>query len=66
MSRSRDKLFDTANVYNDGRAEEILGKCIAGHRDEIVLTSKAGLPTGKDLNSGGLSRRNLFYQLNKV
>ncbi|WP_339198417.1 aldo/keto reductase [Aeribacillus pallidus] len=56
-------FFDTANVYNDGRAEEILGKCIAGHRDEIVLTSKAGLPTGKDLNSGGLSRRNLFLSV---
>jgi len=52
-------FFDTANVYNGGQAEVILGKCISGHRNEVVLTSKAGLPTGKDLNSGGLSRRNL-------
>ncbi|KGR75097.1 aldo/keto reductase [Ureibacillus sinduriensis] len=52
-------FFDTANVYNGGQSEEILGKCISGHRNEVVLTSKAGLPTEKDLNSGGLSKRNL-------
>lgn len=56
-------FFDTANVYNEGRSEEILGACIAGHRDEIVLTSKAGFPTGQGLNDGGLSRRNLFLSV---
>ncbi|MFP3919218.1 aldo/keto reductase [Lysinibacillus telephonicus] len=56
-------FFDTANVYNGGLSEEILGKCISGHRDEVVLTSKAGLPTGKDPNSGGLSRRNLTLSI---
>ena len=56
-------FFDTANVYNGGQSEEILGRCIFGHRDEIILTSKAGLPTGKDLNSGGLSRRNLILSV---
>lgn len=56
-------FFDTANIYNGGLSEEILGKCISGHRDEIVLTSKAGFPTGESLNSGGLSRRNLFLSV---
>lgn len=56
-------FFDTANVYNDGLSEEILGKCIAGHRDEVVLASKAGLPTGSNPNSGGLSRRNLTQSI---
>lgn len=58
-------FFDTANIYNEGRSEEILGKCISGHRDEIVLTSKAGFPTSKSLNSGGLSRRNLCISIEK-
>ena len=52
-------FFDTANVYADGRSEEILGRLIADCRDEIVLSSKVGFPTGDDVNARGLSRRNL-------
>ncbi|MDQ0268822.1 aldo/keto reductase [Cytobacillus purgationiresistens] len=56
-------FFDTANVYNDGRAEEILGKCIADCRNEIVLTSKVGFPVGKDVNASGASRRHIFQSV---
>jgi len=52
-------FFDTANVYAGGRSEEILGTLIADCRDDIVLSSKVGFPTGKDVNARGLSRRNL-------
>ena len=52
-------FFDCANVYANGRSEEILGKLIAGCRDEIVLTSKVGFPTGSDPNAQGLSRRHI-------
>ena len=52
-------FFDTANVYAGGRSEEILGTLIADCRDEIVLTSKVGFPTGEDVNARGLSRRHL-------
>ena len=52
-------FFDTANVYADGQAEEILGRLIADCRDEIVLTSKAGFPAGDDVNARGLSRRHI-------
>ena len=52
-------FFDCANVYAGGRSEEILGKLIAGCRDEIVLTSKVGVQTGGDVNAGGLSRRHI-------
>jgi len=52
-------FFDTANVYAGGRSEEILGKLIADCRDEIVLTSKVGFPTGDDVNAQGLSRRHI-------
>ena len=36
-------LFDTAAVYGWGEGEKLLGKAIAGRRDEIVLVSKGGL-----------------------
>ena len=36
-------LFDTAPVYGWGEGEKLLGKAIAGRRDEIVLVSKGGL-----------------------
>ena len=52
-------LFDTANVYNGGRSEEILGGLVAHCRDEIVLTSKVHFPTGDDVNARGLSRRHI-------
>jgi aryl-alcohol dehydrogenase-like predicted oxidoreductase len=48
--------FDTADVYNRGRAEEILGVLMADCRDEIVLASKAYFPTGQDPNARGSSR----------
>ena len=53
-------FFDTANVYSDGRSEEILGRLIADCRDEIVLTSKVGFPTGEGVNEQGLSRRHIM------
>ena len=52
-------FFDTANVYADGRSEEILGTLISDCRDEIILASKVGFPTGKDVNARGLSRRHI-------
>ena len=51
--------FDTADVYNRGASEEILGQLIAGHRDEVVLATKAYFPTGADPNARGASRFHL-------
>jgi aryl-alcohol dehydrogenase-like predicted oxidoreductase len=56
-------FFDTANVYNNGRSEEILGKLIAGCRDEIVLTSKVLNALSKDVNGKGLSRRHIMLAI---
>ncbi|WP_079910132.1 aldo/keto reductase [Paenibacillus sp. 32352] len=53
-------FFDTANVYNRGLSEEILGRCIADCRDEIVLTSKVNFAMGQDVNAKGLSRRHIM------
>jgi aryl-alcohol dehydrogenase-like predicted oxidoreductase len=35
-------LFDTADVYGAGRSEEVLGRAVAGRRDEVVIASKWG------------------------
>ena len=35
-------FFDTADVYGAGHSEEVLGRALAGHRDEVVLASKWG------------------------
>lgn len=52
-------LFDCADVYAQGRAEEILGRLVAGMRDEVVLTTKAYFPTGPGPNDRGSSRYHL-------
>lgn len=35
-------FFDTADVYGTGRSERVLGRAIAGHRDDVVIASKWG------------------------
>jgi 1-deoxyxylulose-5-phosphate synthase len=35
-------FFDTADLYEQGRIESVLGKAIKGHRDEVILASKVG------------------------
>lgn len=62
FDRCRDigiNLFDCANVYENGRSEEILGDLVADCRDELLITSKAFFPTGEDPNAQGASRRHL-------
>jgi aryl-alcohol dehydrogenase-like predicted oxidoreductase len=51
--------FDCANVYADGRSEEILGDLVADCRDDVVLTTKAYFPTGDGPNDRGASRYHL-------
>lgn len=58
-------FFDTANVYNGGRSEEILGRLIESCRDEVVLTSKVCLPVGTGANDRGLSRRHILLEVEK-
>ncbi|HEY2166030.1 MAG TPA: aldo/keto reductase [Jatrophihabitantaceae bacterium] len=61
-ARVRDagiNFFDTANVYSGGVSEQILGKLVAGSRDEVVISSKVFFPAGTDVNARGLSRRHI-------
>ena len=66
MARARDagvNFVDTADVYNEGRAEEIVGRLLRGCRDEVVLATKAYYPTGSDPNGRGSSRYHIVRAL---
>jgi len=52
-------LIDTADVYTEGRSEEIVGRLMRAERDQIVLATKAYFPTSKDPNARGSSRYHL-------
>ncbi len=52
-------MFDTANSYSDGAAEEILGAAIEGRRHEVIISTKAAQRTGPGLNDIGASRSHL-------
>ncbi|MFF3891451.1 aldo/keto reductase [Streptomyces sp. NPDC001914] len=56
-------LIDTADMYGDGESEEMVGKAIAGRRDDLVLATKAGMPMGEERNHRGSSRRWLVTEL---
>ncbi|HET7841016.1 MAG TPA: aldo/keto reductase [Terriglobia bacterium] len=49
-------FFDTANMYNLGKAETILGKALAGRRKEVILATKARFKMGEAADECGLSR----------
>jgi aryl-alcohol dehydrogenase-like predicted oxidoreductase len=52
-------FFDTADQYNKGRSEEILGGLVRGERDSLVIATKCFNPTGDDVNARGSSRRHV-------
>ncbi len=59
-------LFDTANMYSEGRAETILGAALAPvPRHEYVLATKAFFPVGPGPNDRGLSRKHIFEQVHQ-
>ena len=57
-------FVDTANIYTDGESERILGRLVAGRRDEFVLGTKYnGMTRAGDVNSAGNHRKNLVASL---
>jgi aryl-alcohol dehydrogenase-like predicted oxidoreductase len=52
-------LFDSADVYSNGLAEEILGTAIKGKRDRLLISTKATFPSGPGANDYGSSRQHL-------
>lgn len=53
-------LFDTADVYSDGLSETILGKAIAGRREDVLISTKATFRMGPGPNDLGSSRYHLI------
>lgn len=53
-------LFDTADVYSSGQAEEILGEAIKGRRDQVLISTKATFRMSDDPNDVGHSRFHLI------
>jgi aryl-alcohol dehydrogenase-like predicted oxidoreductase len=53
-------MFDSADIYSDGAAEEILGKAIKGRRNQVLISTKATFRAGKDENDVGSSRFHLI------
>jgi len=58
-------LFDSADVYSDGMAEEILGAAIKGRRDKVIIATKTGLPLEKEPESFGASRSRLIRAVDR-
>ena len=56
-------LIDTADMYSQGQSEEMVGRAIAGRRDDVVLATKAFMPMSDERNHQGSSRRWLVTAL---
>ncbi|WP_165230765.1 aldo/keto reductase [Aquisphaera insulae] len=52
-------MFDSADIYSDGLAEEVLGQAIKGRRDEVLISTKGTFRHGKGANDVGSSRWHL-------
>ncbi len=56
--------FDTADVYSNGRAEEVLGRALKGvRRESLEIFTKVYWPTGSGPNDRGLSRKHIMESL---
>ena len=58
-------FFDTADAYNAGESETILGECLLGYakREDVVISTKVGLKMGEGPNESGLGRKHLMKSI---
>ena len=59
-------FFDTANMYNGGVAETLLGTALKGHRDKVVLASKVFFKMGDAPDQQGLSRKAILRAIDET
>ena len=53
-------FVDTANVYNAGQSEVVVGKALKGRRAHVILATKVHGKVGEDINASGNSRRHII------
>ena len=58
-------FFDTADIYSYGKSEQIVGKALKGRRNQVVLATKVGLPTGEGPDEHGLGRKHVRRNLKR-
>ncbi len=58
-------FFDTADVYSNGRSEQIVGKVMEGRRNDVVIATKVGLPTDDGPDERGLGRKHVRRNLKR-
>jgi aryl-alcohol dehydrogenase-like predicted oxidoreductase len=58
-------FFDTADVYANGESERILGAALKPHRDKVILATKVGFRSTKQLLRTGLSRRHIMMSVDE-
>jgi len=58
-------FFDTANMYGNGRSEEVLGRALRDFAkpDEAVIATKVYFPMRPDVNGRGLSRKAIMTEI---
>ena len=56
-------FIDTANIYNAGESEVVVGKALKEKREEVVLATKAGQKMGEGVLDKGSSRKHLMFAL---
>ena len=58
-------FVDTANMYNAGQSEIVVGKAIADRRDQVVLATKGRQSVGSGPNDSGAGRLHLMRELDR-
>ncbi|MDO9357569.1 MAG: aldo/keto reductase [Polaromonas sp.] len=69
VASARDQginFIDTADVYNEGASEKVLGKLLAGQRQHWVLASKLGNKAGDGINQSHYSRTWMLAQTDAI
>jgi aryl-alcohol dehydrogenase-like predicted oxidoreductase len=64
VARAKDQgvnFIDTADAYNGGRSEAVVGEAIREHRSWWVVATKCANPTGLGPNARGVSRRHVQH-----
>ncbi|SEW38004.1 aldo/keto reductase [[Clostridium] fimetarium] len=56
-------FIDTADAYNAGESERIVGEALEGRREEIILATKVRFKVGDEVNNSGLNRRHILKQV---